>query len=370
MAEKSILLTSFQNIEISSMSVAVPKEKVNIESYNALFGEEAVASIASMTGIKSVRRAKPEQTASDLAFEAASDLFLRSGIDKDEVGVLIFVTQKPDYRIPSTAFILQDRLGIGNKCVCFDINLACQGFVFGLHTAMSMLSRQEKHFGLLLTGDTSIRTISPYDRSTVMLFGDNGTATLLKRSEKAPAAFTALRTDSTKFKSVIVPSGAYRNMGAPFERRTMEDGVKRSEYELTMKGMDVFGWSITAVPLLIKEYMAFMNTSPEDYDSFALHQANMYILKQISRKIKIPPEKLLVSIERFGNNSVSSIPLVLSDHYGAGDHGVKKVFFCGFGSGLSWGCGEITLDTKVVNPIIYTDNHYIVQEGVHKQSKD
>lgn len=348
----------FQNIAIKGISVAVPTERVPVSSFNDAFGEEVVSKFSKMTAVKSFHRAKPEQTASDLGFEAAKDLREKGGFDPQDIGILVFVTQKPDYRVPSTAFVLHKRLQLREDCVCFDLNLACSGFIYGLQTVCSMLQSSDVGSALLITGDTSHRTLSPEDRTMIMLFGDSGSATLLTKSEGATPIHIALRTDGGRFKSIITPAGAYRNQDAPKERQPWGDGIKRSDYDTHMKGMDVFGFSITDVPGLMKEFMDLLGTSPEQYDCFALHQANMYILKQLSRKLKIPKEKIPVALDRFGNNSSNSIPLVLSDTYGTAPGQVSRVFMSGFGAGLSWGCGDVSLHTDHIHPIVYTDAHY------------
>jgi len=353
-----MLFSKINNIEIACLSVAVPTRKVNLETYNDVFGEEVVTSFREMTGVKSVHRAIQSQTASDLAHEAAKNLLEKSGIDKAEIGLMIFVTQKPDFRVPSTAFLLHKRLELDRECACFDLNLACSGFIYGLQSAMSALKHSESKYALVLTGDTSVRTLSPLDRSMIMLFGDSGTATLIQKTNHECTANFAFRTEGAKYQAIITPSGAYRNIGLPLERIAWGDDIVRSDYDTHMKGMDVFGFSITDVPKLLKELMDHLGTTSADYDYFALHQANMYILKQITRKIKIPAEKLPISLDRFGNNSSNSVPLVLADHFGDTADGSIRVMMSGFGAGLSWACCDTTIDLKNVYPIIYTDEFY------------
>ncbi|MFH1120050.1 MAG: ketoacyl-ACP synthase III [Bacteroidota bacterium] len=345
-------------MQVAGMSVAVPKQKIPVESFNDVFGEEAVASFSEMTGVKSLYRAIPEQTASDLGYEAAGNLIMKSGINTDDIGILVFVTQKPDLRSPSTAYLLHKRLGLNKECSCFDINLACSGFVYGLEVVLSMLKNSDSKMALLITGDTSVRTLSPMDRTMIMLFGDSGTATLIEKTEKPDHIYTTFRTDGSKFKSIITPSGAYRNQNAPTERELWDDGILRSDYDTHMKGMEVFGFSITEVPLLIKEFMEQLGTTTESYDCFALHQANMFIIKQITRKIKIPVEKIPISIDRFGNNSSNSVPLVLADNFGGTERGTIRTLMSGFGAGLSWGCADMVLDISKIYPILHTDDYY------------
>ena len=353
-----MLISEFKNIAISGISVAVPPDQVPIESYIETFGLEMVSGFIDMAGVKAVHRARPEQTASDLGFEAAKELITSKNIEVNKIGSLIFVTQKPDQRVPSTAFLLHKRLGLSKECSCFDLNLACSGYIYGLQLIMSMLNFSSSPLALLITGDTSARTISPYDRSMIMLFGDSGTATLLERTNDENSSYISVRTDGQRYKAIITPSGAYRNMDTPRERSRWGDGIIRSDYDTHMKGMDVFGFSITDVPKLMREFMDYLNTTSETYDCFALHQANLYIIKQICRKLKIPLERIPISIDRFGNNSSNSVPLVLADHYGNKQDDVIRTMMCGFGAGLSWGCCDTIMKASNILPIKYTEKYY------------
>ncbi len=353
-----IVHSLIDSVSIEGVSVALPTQSVPVSSFYPLFGEDVVNKFSGVTGVKSYHRSIPQQTAADLGFEAALDLISKSDVDTDEIKYLVFVTQKPDFRVPSTAFHLHQRLNLKEDCLCFDLNLACSGFIYGLQVVSSLLQSAGKGKALLITGDTSHRTFSPVDRTLIMLFGDSGTATLIANDPASKQMHFALRTKGEKFKSIITPSGAYRNRNAPVEREAWNDGIERSDYDTHMKGMDVFSFSITDVPRLLKDFMVLLETTPDDYDSFALHQANVYILKQIARKLKMSMDKIPIALDRFGNNSSNSIPLVLADHFGGQNQGEKRIMMSGFGAGLSWACCDIYLSTEVVHPIIYTDKFF------------
>ena len=354
-----MLISSFDSIKISGVSAAIPTTLIPVTSFNEEFGEEAVADFSKMTGVQSICRAIPQQTAADLGFEAAIDVIQKSGIDTNEIGLIIFVSQKPDYRSPSTAFVIHHRLNLSKDCTCFDINLACSGFTFGLQTASAMLKTSDKKYALLVTADTSHRTLSPKDRTMIMLFGDSGSALILEKIKDTPKLSFAFRTDGSRFKSIITPAGAYRNRFLPKERVPWSDGIERSDYDTHMKGMDVFGFSITDVPKLLKDFMNELNVTPDAFDYLGIHQANMYIIKQIARKLKITEEKIPIALDRFGNNSSNSVPLMMCDSFG--DDNTQKnlrLLITGFGAGLSWGCGDITINTDVIYPLIKTDEFY------------
>ncbi len=357
-----MLISSFQGLSVSGMSVAMPTTDLSVDFYKDSFGAETVDKFSEMTGVKSVCRAIPEQTAGDLGYEAARHLITQKEVDPEKIGLLVFVTQKPDYRAPSTAFVIHKRLGLSRNCMCFDINLACSGFIYGLNLVYSMLASSDATTALLITGDTSVRTISPHDRTMIMLFGDCGSATLIEKSDQNSHTHFTHRTDGNRFKAIITPSGAYRNMGASHERVLWSDGILRSDYDINMKGMEVFGFSITDVPKLIKEFMDHLAATSDDYDCFALHQANIYILKQIARKIKIPPEKMPVSLDLYGNTSSNSIPMTLSETYAGKEKRDIRLLMCGFGAGLSWACADLVINTGAMLPPIRTDAFYA--EGV------
>jgi 3-oxoacyl-[acyl-carrier-protein] synthase-3 len=356
-----MLLSKFSAIKISGVSVATPTGKIEVESYNDVFGEDVVSKFIKMTGVKSIYRAVANQTASDLGFAAATNLLEKQDIDKEDIQVLIFVSQKTDFRVPSTAFHLHKKLDLPDNCLCFDINLACSGYIYGLQTVFSLLNSAGGHKkALLITGDTSIKSLAPQDRSMSMLFGDSGSASLVEKTLSVDKISRfCFKSDGKRFKSIITPAGAYRNIGSPTKRVQWSDEIFRSDYDTHMKGMDVFGFSITDVPKLMKDFLKELNKSEKDYDCFALHQANSYILKHISRKVKIPAEKIPIALDRYGNNSSNSIPLVLADTYGRKE-GEKdiKIFMSGFGAGLSWACADLSIIPNAIHPIIKTDLTY------------
>ena len=210
---------------------------------------------------------------------------------------------------------------------------------------------------LLLFGNTRSKTTSPDDQSSVMLFGDAASATILSRKTGENISGD-LKSDGTGFKTIIVPAGAYRNRNASHERTLWGDGNIRSDYDGYMNGTDVFTFSISEVPRQIKTFMSKSGTSPEDYDALILHQANLLILKQISKKLKIPMEKIPVSLDRYGNTSGASVPLMICDAYGERDSGKMRLLTAGFGVGLSWGVADITIDAEKILPIIVTDDYF------------
>lgn len=351
-------ISRFEHFRLGGVATAVPANRLAVEDFAEQFGEENMRKFSQMTGVRHVHRAHPAQTASDLAFLAAEDLFARTGMERERIHLLLFVTQKPDYRVPATAYVLHKRLGLSGHCVCLDLNLACSGYIFGLHTALALLRRATgSAAALVLTGDTSMRTLSPLDRTVFPLFGDAGSATLLLREEGAPSIGTGLWSDGSRFKSIITPSGAYRNPDGELERREWGDGIVRCDYDTHMKGKEIFEFSITDVPAFVARYLEGVGKGPDAFDVFAVHQANLFILKQLARKNRLPADKLPVSIDRFGNTSSNSVPLVLCDHFGNAPDRLLRVLACGFGGGLSLGCADFEIETARIFPVLESDDH-------------
>ena len=215
-----MIRSQFNGIKIVGIATAVPVSKEKIaEKYGPIFGEKKVAMFSKTTGVIERRVAKEEQCSSDFAYVAAEKLLAEKGINRNDVGICIFITQTPDYRMPATACVLHKRLGFSKDCICFDINLGCSGYVFGLETVLSLMKSANVKYALLLVGDTLNKIIAPADFSSAMLFGDSGSATLLEKTDKAPAIKTAYRTDGEGLKAIITPAGAFRNRGASHERK-------------------------------------------------------------------------------------------------------------------------------------------------------
>ena len=346
-----------KGISITGIATAVPDNKVPVESFIDRFGEEAVQRFTEGTGIHSIYNALPDQTASDLAFAAAEELFSKENPDKSKIGVMVFVTQSPDYRRPSSACVLQKRLGLSMDCACVEVELGCSGFVYGMQTAMSLMATSETEYGLVLIGETASKLVDPMDKSIVMMYGDAGAAVLLKK-DGDEIVKTLLKSDGDRYKAIVLPAGGFRDMNPSHERFMCSDGIERSLYDIFMDGTSVFSFSITDVPQTIKEYYQKTETVADDYDVIVLHQANQYILKQVIKRIKAPKEKVPISIDRYGNTGGISIPLTLCDKYGEVDEGKIKALMSGFGIGLSWGVTSAVIDTARVYPIIKTSNCY------------
>ena len=345
-------------IGIAGIACAVPDNQVTVDSFIPVFGEEIPAKFSAGTGIKAMYKALPNQTAGDLAYAAAESLFSHITIDRNKIGALVFVTQSPDYRRPATACVLQHRLGLSMDCAAMDVGLGCSGFIYGLQTAMSLMEHSDMEYCLLLLGETASKLVHPLDRSVVMMYGDAGAAILLERQAAAKTT-TLLRSDGGRFKAIILPAGGFRDMNPSHDSFLCNDGIERSLYDIYMEGTSVFSFSISDVPKAIQEYLRKTNTVPSDYDLFLFHQANYFIIRQLSKKLNVSKEKVPISLDKYGNTGGISIPLTLCSNYVECNIGVKKILMAGFGIGLSWGVTSTEIDTAKVFPVVKTKDWYI-----------
>ena len=350
-----------KGIEIAGMACSVPDNYVTVNSFKTVFGEEIPRKFSAGTGIKGMYKVLPEQTASDLACVAAAELLEQVGIDRNEIGLMVLVTQSPDYRRPSSASVVQNRLNLPVNCSCMEINLGCSGFIYGIQVVQSLLGSSDAQYALLLLGETASKLVDPRDKAIVMMYGDAGAAILLKKSKSEVSTTTLLRSDGSRFKSIILPAGGFRDMNPTHEKFVCSDGIERSLYDIFMDGTSVFSFSITDVPKAIIDYLEYTGTTIADYDSFVMHQANEFIIKQIIRKLKLNKEQVPISLDRYGNTGGISIPLTVCDTYGnTGDSENKsmKILMCGFGIGLSWGVTSLKINTGNVFPIKLTTDYY------------
>jgi 3-oxoacyl-[acyl-carrier-protein] synthase-3 len=310
--------------------------------------------IATGTGVHSRHVADPHICTSDMCSAAASNLLEATGWDAASIDALVFVSQTPDYHLPATACIIQERLGLAKSCAAFDLNLGCSGYVYGLWVVSRLMSASGIKRALLLAGETASWTAAPTDRAVSFLFGDAGTATAIEfDADAAPMSFS-LGTDGTGHRNIMIPGGGYRNRTSAetLVRSAGEDGVLRNEHESRMNGPEVFTFTLREVPALIKGALATAGKSIDEIDSFVPHQANLFMLQHLAKKMKIPQEKVALGLAEYGNTSSASIPLTicstLRDRVAAGRN---TLMLAGFGVGWSWGAAVITCDSLIVPPI-------------------
>lgn len=329
-----------KSVGILATESALGKDVLTYEELERRFGSEAMRKVFAGSGVRNRRIAPPGVCGSDLAFEAASRLLDGHRLDRHSIDLLVFCTQSPDYLLPTTACILQERLGLKRECACFDINLGCSQYVYGLSVAHSMIAAGVASRALVLTGDTASRTIHPLDRSLVPLMGDGGSATLLGEAPQGQGFLGfELGTDGSGHQYLIIPAGGFRIPATEETAREVTDaeGNTRTQQHFYMNGAAVFHFGITVVPQAIGNLVGRLSLSVDDVDLFLFHQANKYMLDYLLRKLRIPPERSHFYLEDVGNTSGSALPLVVTDAWRAGKiRPGMLVLMIAFGVGLSW----------------------------------
>jgi len=320
---------------IAGVVSCLPPQVIDNASFEEQFGA-GVAEVTKMTGVLTRHRAADNVTTSDLCEVAAERLLEQLGWGKDSVDGIILVTQSPDYRLPATACSLQGRMGLKTGAIAFDVNLGCSGYPYGLWLAMMMVQTGAAERFLVAVGDTSGRTIDPTDRSTALLFGDCGTVTAIERGSEEDDATFVLGSDGTGADNLIVPNGAFRT-------RVAEGKLAgRNLDKLYMDGGEIFTFTLKSVPPLIRKTMEDAGKTAEDYDAFLLHQANTFMINHIAKKAKLPKDKVPINMDRYGNTSSATIPLLMTTDL-AEDLKSKSMTLgmFGFGVGYSWASASV-----------------------------
>ena len=331
--------TSVHQVRIAGISAAVPRhEEAIIESDYST--EEGRHKFVQTTGIERRRLSAPDQWCSDFACAAAGRLLDELGWAREEIGLLVFVTQSSDMKIPATACVIQDRLGLSRECAAFDVNLGCSGYTYGLKIAGSMLSESGISKALLLVGDTSGKRLLPNrEQKLPPLFGDAGTATALEwRADAAPMHFD-LKTDGSGWEAIHEPrpGGRPRVTEETFRHNVAEDGTVTIRTQFGMKGEDVFNFSVREVPAAVSGLLAETGTGADEIDFFVFHQANKMINEFIRKRLKLEEARVPSTLSAFGNTSSAAIPLTIVDQLRDRVRTERtKLILCGFGVGLSW----------------------------------
>lgn len=339
-----------KNVEIVGVSACVPKQKEDNCQIYPKWGD--YDSFIASTGIKSHRVAPSNITTCDLCYESAKKLITELQWNKDEIDALMFVSQTPDYVLPPTSCILQEKLELSQNCYTLDVSLGCSGWVYGLSVITSLMQNGTIKKGLLLVGDTISKICSKEDKSTYPLFGDAGSATALVYNQNASPFYFNLHTDGTGYNNIIVKDGGYRNPVSESSLRSklVSEGIERNSLNLELDGMNVFSFGITKVPKCINELVEHFNLDKEKTDLFVFHQANKFMNEKICKKLKLDEEKTPLSLDEFANTSCASIPLTLVTRCQENlKNTSQSLIACGFGVGLSWG-GVALKSNKICVP--------------------
>lgn len=313
-------------INIAAIEYYLPKNILTNDDIAKEFPEWSAEKIKAKIGVESRHIAEQDETALDMAYKACKKLF--RNYDKNKIDFILFCTQSPDYFLPTTACILQDKLGLSKSVGALDFNLGCSGFVYGLTLAKGLIATGIAQNILLVTSETYSKFLDKEDKSNRTIFGDGAAVTIVdKDSAKSDFQFS-VGTDGSGFSNLIVENGASRN--------NAEKPV------LYMKGPKIFTFAVENIPTLINDTLEKNRLRMDDIDLFVFHQASSYMLNYLKDLCNIPDEKFFMEMKDIGNTVSASIPIALKL---AQDKSIiqkgNKVMVVGFGVGYSWGAGVL-----------------------------
>jgi 3-oxoacyl-[acyl-carrier-protein] synthase III len=324
-------------VKIDLNAYYLPETKEGNESLKFDNPDWDMSKISDKTGIFTRSIASTHQTAVDLAYEAGSRL-LEDVSCKEDIDLVVLVTQSPDYVLPTSACILQNRLGLPKKCMAFDINLGCSGFIYALSIVGSLIESGVANKGLILCSDTYTKYIDKSDRTCRPIFSDGASATLLVGSDIEKVGPFVLGTDGSGYDKLIVKEGGARE---PCISSNSHYGT------LEMRGADVFLFTLNSVPTCMNELLDKSDLDIKDIDLFVFHQASKLVLENLIRCMSLDEDKVFINLKDTGNTVSASIPIALKDAETEGRlRGGDTVMLIGFGVGLSWGATLITWTGK------------------------
>lgn len=323
---------------IKGISYYLPEKVVTNEELLQEFPEWSVDKVAKKVGVNSRHLAGVSETAGDMAEKAARNLFAEYGVSPEEIDFILLCTQSPDYFLPSTACILQNRLGIPTSAGALDYNLGCSGCVYGMAMAKGLIAGGIAKNVLLLTAETYNKYLHPSDKSNRSIFGDGAAACLISTEGMAEIGDFSLGTDGSGGEKLIVRTGAARYSKPTGKSEVDDEGHTRYDDYLYMDGGGIFNFTLDAVPAMMKDILAKNSLTNDGVDYYVFHQANKFMLNTIRKVCVLPKDKFYVNLEETGNTVSSTVMIALKQCLDAGTiHKGMSVMVAGFGVGLSWG---------------------------------
>ena len=322
---------------IKALTYALPKKALTNERLVEEFPEWSVDKIANKVGIHTRHIADENETAADLAVRAAEKLFAtETNINRNEIDFILFCTQSPDYFLPTSACLIQDKLGLPTTCGALDFNLGCSGYIYGLSLAKGLIMGGIAKNVLFLTGETYTKHLHPKDKGNRTIFGDAGSATLISTEGFAEIGNFSLGTDGKGAENLIVKTGAFKHKSPLNDLNFDEKANPTSSDYLFMNGSEIFNFTIDVVPSLVNYTLDKNELTKEDVDGYVFHQANAFMLNFLRKKLKIEEEKFHYYMSEVGNTVSSTIPIVLYEKLK--ENKLKgNLLLAGFGVGYSWG---------------------------------
>lgn len=320
---------------IKDIAYYLPDTILTNEQIAREFPEWSAEKVASKVGITERHIAAADETATDMAYQAAERLF-DQGVDRECIDFVLLCTQSPDYFLPSSACILQDRLGLSKNCGAFDFNLGCSGYEYGLAVAKGLIVAGIAHNILLLTSETYTKYLHAQDKGNRTIFGDGASATWVSTEGFAEIGEVVVGTDGSGAENLIVRSLGAKNKALMNDAQSDEDGNLVSGDHLYMHGGNVFNFTADVVPDMVEKLLKKSGLMQEEVDLWVFHQANKYMINYLRKLLDIDKDKFYIFMEKVGNTVSSTIPIALCEARKENRlHG--NILLAGFGVGLSWG---------------------------------
>lgn len=346
-------LHTIDNVNIEAISTVIGSEVESVDSLKFLKKDpEKLENLKKKVGLSQIHKTAKSETSVDLCERASRILLANTGIEKNTVKGLIFVTQTPDYFLPSNAALIHGRLNLNQSCASFDVNQGCAGYVYGLWLAELILQNsQNGDRVLLLTGDTISKALSENDPGTKPLFGDSGTATILiANKESNYRSYFDLNMDGSKCASLMIKNGGFRELS---------NSEIPSKPQLSMSGLDIYNKAMKFAPECVENVLKFSKKSKSDISGFVFHQANDFIIKNLTKKLNLKASKVPLGIVgKYGNSGPSSIPTTICSAYSEKKcEKSLELLLCGFGTGFSWASCILSLfNCSIMNVTSYNKN--------------
>lgn len=343
----------FNHVRFAALGVVVPSEEIALRNELQYYNDspEQVQRITDLSGFERRRIAPEGVTAADLCVQAAERILSESGVAREEIDAVLFISESPDYPVPATAALLQTRLGLARHCAAFDMTAACTGYIHALWVASGLIESGACRQVLICAGNATARFYNPANRIIAPLFGDAGSATLCARTEQETLLSFSLGNDGTGAELFMVPGGGARippvpqdGPDSPFNRSVSDASgnpwTLGGYAQCWMNGMDLFRAVVSTVPGHIQAHLDNARCSVNTLDALVLHQGNRLMVETIAKKVGIPAAKSPWStLARYGNQMCASLPSVLCDQFveRLAMPQPLRVMLCGYGAGFSWG---------------------------------
>jgi 3-oxoacyl-[acyl-carrier-protein] synthase III len=321
-----------EQCKIAGIATAVPQFEVDNMQLDADFPAAELRKIVQMAGIRKRHVSDGSICSSDLCLAAARQLLEKLSWAPESVDALIFVTQSPDYFLPSTCSLIHRDLGLASHCAALDVGLGCSGYPYGLWLGSMMLNFGHQRV-LVLHGETPSLFTDRQDRSTHLLFGDAGSATALERSAPGEPWYFNLHSDGTGYDQLIIPAGGFRQPQSEQAR----------DYQLYMNGAGLFNFTLERVPDLIRDTLQQAQLPVEAVDFYIFHQSNQFMMKHLAKKAQLPEASTPIILENFGNTGGASVPLTITQSVPREREKTLQLMCLGYGVGLSWASALLQL---------------------------